>query len=792
MEIKAVFNVQELTELAKKRFQEERNINHLEGWFLAKEIQKECDERFREEEDCIRIARTQVEVVKNIPIHIGDYHVFAGTQDDSFARSYALINPEFTVDSFCGYCDPVAVFGDIEPCGDITQERIDRLKEYNNHTPYADALRRAYDIAGDAASEAVFFIEQVTGHLIPDVRRLLAVGTKGIKEEISGRQEACGNGRRIYYEAMKISLDALELLAKRYAKLAEEKEKKASGSDKERLRLIKDTLKKVPREGADNLYEAIQSFLLIWQTMCLEQTPNPFAFSVGNADRIFEPYRAKTNMGRETAAALFKHMLVFFNVADRSWAISQNLIVGGKSSDGEDLTNLCSFALLDAYYDMNLPQPILSVKLHKDTPQELYESLGRFFFTPGCLTPSLFNDDSLFPILQARGVAHEDLQDYSIAGCQEPLIMGKDNGNTTNSWLNLGKILELCVNGGISQITGKRLGKSDEENGCKSKLEVLQNIREIFYANVDEFADRMAASANAASEAVALLQVPFLSSMMGGIDSGIDARDTKRQGTKYNGSGCLIHGLSVVADSFVAIDTLLRERPEDADRMVEALGNNFEKDPQMHQYLLSCPKFGNNIEEVDSEAKEIASRVSDIVSSKKNYLGNPFRSDFATPSTHLLYGYWVGATPDGRRARDMLGYGVDPLYGEAHSGLGFRVLSGMHLPYEKMNGGYASHFGINPNYFKADTFEKKGVEFRDKIISPLFYNPANKKIQPYYLYVNVTTPDMLRKVLENPKKYAPSGVYIMRIHGTFVNFLDLSPAIQEDIITRLDMESTSL
>ena len=33
---------------------------------------------------------------------------------------------------------------------------------------------------------------------------------------------------------------------------------------------------------------------------------------------------------------------------------------------------------------------------------------------------------------------------------------------------------------------------------------------------------------------------------------------------------------------------------------------------------------------------------------------------------------------------------------------------------------------------------------------------------------------------------------IMRIHGTFVNFLDLSPDIQEDIIKRLDMESTSM
>ena len=792
MEIKAVLNAQKITELAKERFKEERSLNHLEGWFLAKEIQRECDEKFKDDPDCIRIAKTQVEVMKRIPLSLGDYHVFAGTQDDSFARSYALINPAFTVDSFSGYCDPVAVFGDIDPIGDITQERIDDLKEYNNHTKFADALRHAYDLAGDDTSEAIYFIEQVTGHLIPDVRPMLAGGTESIRAQIEKNQAACGDDRKDYFEAMKISLDALEVLADRYAALAEEKEAAASGEAKERYHLMKDTLKKVPRHGADDLFEAIQSFILIWQTMCLEQTPNPFAFSVGNADRIFEPYRAKTNMSREVAASLFKHLLVFFNVADRSWAISQNLIIGGKSNEGEDLTNPTSYALLDAYYDMNLPQPILSVKLHKNTPKELYESLGRFFFTPGCLTPSLFNDDSLFPILEAHGVDHEDLQDYSVAGCQEPLIMGKDNGNTTNSWLNLGKILELCISGGVSTITGKKLGKTDEENGCKNKLEVLQNIRRIFYQNVDEYADRMTKAANAASEAIGLLQVPFLSTMMGGVESGIDTRDTKRQGTKYNGSGCLIHGLSVVADSFIAIDTLLKERPQDADRLVEALRTNFENDPQMHEYLMNCKKFGNNEAEVDREAQEVANKVADIVASKKNYLGNPFRSDFSTPSTHLLYGYWVGATPDGRKSRDMLGYGVDPLYGEAHSGLGFRVLSGMKLPYEKMNGGYASHFGINPNYFRSETFEGKGLEFRDKIMNPLFYNPENPNIQPFYLYVNVTTPDMLRKVLKEPKKYAPSGVYIMRIHGTFVNFLDLSPAIQEDIITRLDMESTSL
>nr|HPJ76954.1 hypothetical protein [Clostridia bacterium] len=87
---------------------------------------------------------------------------------------------------------------------------------------------------------------------------------------------------------------------------------------------------------------------------------------------------------------------------------------------------------------------------------------------------------------------------------------------------------------------------------------------------------------------------------------------------------------------------------------------------------------------------------------------------------------------------------------------------------------------------------EKGLQFKERIIQPLFFNEQNQKLCPYYLYVNVTTAETLRKVLEDPKTYAPSGVYIMRIHGTFVNFLDLSPAIQNDIITRLDPDSTSI
>ncbi len=79
---------------------------------------------------------------------------------------------------------------------------------------------------------------------------------------------------------------------------------------------------------------------------------------------------------------------------------------------------------------------------------------------------------------------------------------------------------------------------------------------------------------------------------------------------------------------------------------------------------------------------------------------------------------------------------------------------------------------------------------RDNVIKPLFRLGMEPVESPYYVYFNVDSAGHLREVLKNPKKYAPNGIYIMRIHGTFVNFLDLSPAIQEDIILRLEPKAT--
>ena len=773
--IDKIYKKDQLTIMAKALYQEERNIKRLDGWFIAKETEMLNDEKYSAYSQEVKKAYLLTEVVKALPLSISDNAIFVGTQRDAFAKSYALINPSFSVAGFSGYCDPLAIYNDIEPNEEFTEERINKVRKYTADSSMVEKLNMTYKSAEAYTKEVLFFVEQVTGHVIPDFRYALKYGIDALIKQANEK-----NGD--FYEAAAIALSSVKILCNRYIQIILEKKQNCSMERFRQLDLLEKTLIKVSSKGADNLYEAMQLFILLWTVMCLEQAPNPYAFSVGNADRIFEPYRKE--LSQDKASELFKHFLVFFNVGDRSWAISQNVIVGGRDVDGKDMTNIMTYAILDAYYDMNLPQPILSVKLHKNTPEKLYKEMGKFFFTPGVLTPSLFNDDSVFEVLKSNGVDEYDLPDYSIAGCQEPLIMGKDNGNTTNSWLSLPKVLEMVLTGGYSLITGEKLLDIDATD--------FKNIRSDFYNALKLVVNKMVDSANGASVALSELKVPFLSCFMGGLEYGTDMRDTKIQATKYNGGGCLVHGLTVLADSFIAIDYYFKKYPNGKDRLINALKNNFLEYEDILEILSAAPKFGNNIKEVDNEARDIAIKVSNLLKSSKNYLGNPFRPDFSSPSTHLTYGYWVGATPDGRKSRDMLGYGVDPLYGEASNGLGFRMLSNMKLPFEMFNGGYASHLGIDPKFFVGETYEDKGVEFFNNIISPLFFNEYMNGVSPFYLYVNVTTPETLRKVLANPKKYAPSGVYIMRIHGTFVNFLDLSPEIQQDIITRLDLNSTSV
>ena len=195
MDFRSVYKNGEITEMAKKLFKEERAKKLLDGWFRARELAYEAtgfkNDGISEE---MRAAKELENILEKLPLSISENNCFAGTQSDSFARSYALINPAFQVETFSGYCDPTAVFDDIEPNDEFTPERIQLMRERTKQGDYVRDLCAVYDKYSDFTGEVAFFIEQVTGHLIPDFRCAIKVGLKaiiaGLDEKIAAETDS--------------------------------------------------------------------------------------------------------------------------------------------------------------------------------------------------------------------------------------------------------------------------------------------------------------------------------------------------------------------------------------------------------------------------------------------------------------------------------------------------------------------------------------------------------------------------------------------------------------------------
>src|SRR4030042_9629 len=797
-EILDVERLKKYLDLIIKRNAEKHNLI---GWVLAKDIQRR---KLLEIRDKYSTAMTQAilleSVCEQLPIFIQPGQIFAGTEEDAFSASYALINPAFRIESFQGYNDEMAFYDDVKPNDkiadvEVTEQMIEDNRKFWSKHPSVVKLRDIYKETGNQTKEAVYFMERVTGHTIPGFEEALEKGLKNIIVELKEKKRRFP-AKSDYSNSMIKTLQSAITLADRYSQLAGRKsEQEDNPTRKKELQLIAETCHKVPGQGAGNLYEALQSYILLWQVMNLEKLPNPYAFSVGNLDRIMQPYYKRTKISKKLAMQLIRHFLAFFEVGDRDWAISQNIMVGGSEAKGNDLSNDMTYIILEAYHQSNRPQPNFSVKMHPHTPFKFYWAISKFMFNFGHSSPSFLNDIAVFSALKKKGVAKEDLKDYAIAGCQEPLIKGKENGNTTNSWLNLAKVLEISLNNGYSLITGKKLGPSYKELGLEeNSFSSFTETKRVFYRYLDYFIMKMVEAANECTEALSLLPVPFASFFMGGGETGIDMRDCNNGlGTKYNASGCLIHGLGVTADSLTAIKYFFDPDSKiifSLSDLIAALKRNFEGFKELQNIIQQVPKYGNNIPYADTEAVELVKIVSEKINRQKNTLDKNFAADWSSPSTNLLYGYWTAATPDGRKARESLSFGLDPSPEMATNGLLTRILSQSKLDYDLITGGSAAAMSINPEGVKGMNLEQKAQYLKDIIGAIFDYSLEGKGQGLGYVYFNVFSSKQLLDVAEHPEKY-PYPV-IVRIHGQYGDARKLSPDIlKKDIIPRLDPGSVS-
>ena len=115
----------QIVEMAKTLFREERALKRLDGWFYAREAAMSVSEDAPLERKAANELRR---MIMTLPLDLSANAVFAGTQRDAFARTYALIKR--------GVYDPgslvthTAYYKDAEAMKTIFERSIDKQDNY--------------------------------------------------------------------------------------------------------------------------------------------------------------------------------------------------------------------------------------------------------------------------------------------------------------------------------------------------------------------------------------------------------------------------------------------------------------------------------------------------------------------------------------------------------------------------------------------------------------------------------------------------------------------------------------
>ena len=446
----------------------------------------------------------------------------------------------------------------------------------------SEEARRCFDLGVYAIGN---YLYGGIGHINVDYGKILAVGCRGILDEIEAAEAKLDitapdyRKKHQFYEAVRIVYQGVIVFANRYAQEALRlADSEADPKRKAELLEIAKVCSKVPEYGAANFREACQSF---WFThLILQLESNGHSVSPGRFDQYMYPYYQMGSVDNAEVLELISCLWVKFNdinkIRDDKYAQAfagyqafQNLCVGGQNQEGFDATNELSYLCMEAAATVKMPSPSFSIRVWQGTPDEfLYRACE--VVRLGLGVPAMYNDEVIIPALCGRGVALADARDYCLIGCVEPSIPGKTEGWHDSAFFNVAKVLEITLNAG-------KIG--NEQIGPVTKaMTDMQDIEEVFRAyqeQMEYFVYRLSEANNSTDYAhLERMPLPYLSAL---VDDCIKRGQTVQEGgAVYNFTGPQAVGLADAGDSIYAIQkNVFADGKVTMAELKAALANNF-------------------------------------------------------------------------------------------------------------------------------------------------------------------------------------------------------------------------
>ncbi len=675
------------------------------------------------------------------------------------------------------------------------------------------------------------------GHICVDYDRVLREGYSAIRREAEEARNNLGQGdsdyasRYHFLTAVIECCDAAVLYARRYAALATEQAKEcADPVRRKELFAIAEACQHVPEQGAGNFHEACQSFWFV--QMLLQTESSGHSISPGRFDQYMYPYYKKDrNDGKitnEQAQELIDCIWVKLNDLNKvrdaasaegfaGYGLFQNLIVGGQNEDGRDATNPLSYMCLEASIHVRLPQPSLSIRVCNASPQELLMKAG-YLTRLGDGLPAYYNDEIILPALMSRGLSLREARDYCIIGCVEPQKAAHTDGWHDAAFFNMCRPLELVFSNGMDK--GKQIGP---KTGNITSFRTFDDFYEAYKAQQSYMIALMVNADNAVDAAHAVrCPLPFESSMVNNcIKSG---KSVQEGGAKYNFTGPQGFGIANVTDALLAIRQMVfEEKTHTLAQFKDAMAHNFgfglsgkaaeqatveiaeklavagltvdnktieaiyrevsngvgldksEKQAyrNMHARIAEAPKYGNDIEDVDLFARDVAYTYTKEVEKYKNPRGGMFQAGLYPVSANVPLGAQTGATPDGRLAFTPIADGVGPASGRDNKGPTAAANSVAKLDHGNASNGTLFNQKFHPAALHGDAGLAKFVA----LIRGFFDQDG------MHMQFNVVNRETLIDAQKHPENYKN---LVVRVAGYSALFTTLSKALQDDIIHRTE------
>ncbi|MDP3177355.1 MAG: pyruvate formate lyase family protein, partial [Spirochaetaceae bacterium] len=389
--------------------------------------------------------------------------------------------------------------------------------------------------------------------------------------------------------------------------------------------------------------------------------------------------------------------------------IGFNIAIGGLTRDGLDASNELSYLFLKAQAELGLPQPNLSARLSERSSEDFVRECSRVIGR-GSGMPQIFNDESIIPALEAKGISHDDAMDYAIVGCVELTTQGNNLGWSDAAMFNMVKALELTLNNGVCLLTGKRMGL---DLGSFADYRKYEDLEDAFRRQMDHFIDRMIAACDVVDRLHAqILPSPFLSSVIDGCaEKGLDVT---AGGAVYNLSGIQAIQAANVADCLaVAKKCVYEDRSLAPEDLLAALKSNYEGAEPLRQRLINkVPKYGNDIEWVDSIAATWVDYFAGKMAAFTNARGGIYHAGLYTVSAHIPMGQNVGASLDGRKAKDPLADGgMSAMYGRDRNGPTALLRSVSRIDAKNGSNGTLLNMKFLPEFFRSEEGIAKFASF---------------------------------------------------------------------------------